>query len=87
MKYFLIILFLIATPSFAAVAPDVRITDNDCDTLDISASGELMTSSTNETPSGNCGPGAPDVRICDEEGHCLDIASDGSITGVSGAPY
>ncbi len=66
----------IATTVYAA-AKDIRISDNDGDVLDISSTGTVVFSFTNDTSSGTTG--AHDRRISDNDGEVLNINSDGSI--------
>lgn len=61
-----------------ADAIDIRITDGDGDVLDISSSGELNVSTTDDGTQAS--GGSIDIRISDNNGDVLDINSDGTIT-------
>ena len=73
----LLILLLLCSPVWGA-AKDFRVSDGDSHVLDITSSGELRISFTNEGVTKTAG--ADDRRISDSTGDVLDINSDGSLT-------
>ncbi len=81
------ITFFIFLNSYNAFAtPDIRISDNDGDILDIGSDGTVQTSDTNDGMDSTL-LGSADIRISDNDGDILDINPDGSVTVVAGAPY
>lgn len=75
---FMILMF--SSPAFAAVAKDMRISDNDGDVLAIS-SGTITITTTNTAGTASAST-ARDSRISDNDGDILSINSDGSVNAV-----
>lgn len=71
--------------AFSAVAPDMRISDNDGDVLVVN-SDSTLTLSTISTSGTGTALGSIDKRICDDQGDCLGVNPDGSFNATVGAP-
>ena len=72
-------LVLFCFPAYAQ-APDRRICDCEGDCANITASGELEVSSTNDnTAVQDCDSTQKDFRISDNEGHVANVTSTGEL--------
>ena len=81
----LILIVLTIIPIFSyAEAPDIRISDNDGQVLDVTTAKKLTATTTAPTASTEpYASQAPVIRITDNDGDILEINADGSINVTS----
>lgn len=78
---FVILLLAVSSPSaFCDVAPDYRICDCEGDCVNVTASGELeVTSSNDNTSVQDCDSTQKDFRISDDDGDVANVTSTGEL--------